>query len=160
MAARRRAQLGAGGLRRGRLLGAGAAGPLCRRLAEAHGIRPEELLASRGEVKGRRLGGWGHYFHGLECRFTNARTGQVVDVPLCFGGEFGVLDPYFLARFVRTTPAHREAARLLADDFHDPRRVLGALEGRGHLRVVEAACEARGGAVSRGLVLGPGQGGP
>jgi hypothetical protein len=129
---------------------------LCRRLAEAHGIRSENLLARRDEVKeGWRLDDWDHGFHGLECCFTNRRTGQVVDVRLAFGSEFGVLDPYFLARFIRTTPAHHEAAGLLADDFHDPCRVLEVLEGRGHLRVVEVASEMLGGIMHRGLTLDP-----
>jgi hypothetical protein len=126
---------------------------LCRGLAGAQGVRPEELLARRGEVEqGRRLDGWDHRFHGLECCFTNRRTGQVVDVRLCFGDEFGVLDPYFLAHFIRTTPAHRQAAVLLGDDFHDPCRVLKVLQARGHLRTHESGCDALGGAVFRGLV--------
>jgi hypothetical protein len=66
------------------------------------------------------------------------RTGQVVDVRLGFGDEFGVLDPYFLAHFLRTTPAHREAADLLADDYHNPSRVLEVLQARGDLREVAA----------------------
>lgn len=126
---------------------------LCRRMAGAHGFRPEELLARRDEVKEGRLDGWGHGFHGLECCFTHARSGQVVDVRLCFGNEFGVLDPYFLARFIRTTPAHNRAAVLLGDDFHDPCRVLEIMEARGHLRKHEAACETLGGAAFNGLVL-------
>jgi hypothetical protein len=84
----------------------------------------------------------------------------VVDVRLCFGRQFGVLDPYFLAHFIRTTPAHREAAGLLANDFHDPCRVLEVLRARGHLRLVEGPCEMWGGLVRhRGLALaesGPG----
>jgi hypothetical protein len=130
---------------------------LCRRLAETHGFRPEELLARRDEVKEGRLDGWGHGFHGLECCFTNARSGQVVDVRLCFGSEFGVLDPYFLARFIRTTAAHRQGAVLLNDDFHGPRRVMEVLEARGHLRMHETACDALGGPVFRGLILSRGE---
>lgn len=64
-----------------------------------------------------------------------------------------MLDPYFLARFIRTMPAHCQAAVLLNDDFHDPCRVLEVLEARGHLRVHEAACDALGGSVFRGLIL-------
>jgi hypothetical protein len=135
---------------------------LCVGLAEAHGLRPEDLLSRREEVKGGRLpGGWTHGFHGLECCFTNARTGQVVEVRLCFGRQFGVLDPYFLAHFIRTTPAHREVASLLADDFHDPCRVLEVLRARGHLRLVEARSEMWGGLVRhRGLALANAGSGP
>lgn len=132
------------------------ANSLCRRLAEAHGVRPEDLFARRGEIgRGRpsRLGEWKFCFHGLECCFTSRWTGQVVDLRICFGDEFGVLDPYFLARFIRTTPAHREAARLLRDDFHAPLKMLEILGARGYLRPCEGACEPLGGLVCRGLVL-------
>jgi hypothetical protein len=136
---------------------ADTANDLCRRLARAHGIEPADLLARRADIErrwGNRLGDWTFCFHGLECGFTS-RAGQVVDVRICFGDEFGVLDPYFLARFLRTTPLHREAARLLSDDFHDACRVMEVLKARGFLRVVEVTCEELGGLVSRGLVLGP-----
>src|SRR4051812_25644465 len=36
----------------------GTANDLCRRLAEAQGIRPEELLDTREEIEGGRLGDW------------------------------------------------------------------------------------------------------
>jgi hypothetical protein len=124
---------------------------LCRRLAEAHGIAPEDLLARQADLERagqNRIGEWTYVFHGLECCFTSVRTGQVVDVRLGFGDEFGVLDPYFLAHFLRTTPAHREVADLLADDYHNPSRVLEVLQARGDLREVAARDVP-----SRGLVL-------
>jgi hypothetical protein len=134
---------------------------LCRGLAAAHGWRPEELLARSYEVEQPGLlDGWSYYFHGNECSFTGRRTGQVVDVQLEFGDEFGVLDPYFLSRFIRTTPAHREAARLLHDDYHDSYRVLEVLHARGHLRVDKVLCDVRGGAGIRPLVLDRRKDGP
>lgn len=125
----------------------------CQELAAAHGIGPADLLARRDDIGWRgRVGDWNFGFHGLECCFTHRRTGQVVDVRLGFGAEFGALDPYFLARFICTSAAHREAAALLADDFHDPCRVLDVLLAHGHLRVIEVANDALGGMVMRGLV--------
>lgn len=126
----------------------------CRDLAAAHGIAEADLLTRRHEVekRGSRVGEWEFGFHGFECCFTHRRTGQVVDVRLGFGDEFGVLDPYFLARFIRTTAAHREVAALLADDFHDPSRMLEVLYSRGHLRVIERANPVLSGMMMRGLV--------
>jgi hypothetical protein len=89
---------------------------------------------------------WDYAFHGLECRFENRVTGQVVEVRLGFGGEFGVLDPYFFTLFVKSTPGLAHLARLLRDDFHDAARVLKILYGAGYLRVVEDR-------FGRGLVL-------
>ncbi len=127
---------------------------LCRRLAAAHEIAPAELFARRQEADpwGGRVGEWGHTFHGLGCRFVNARTVQVVDVRFGFGAEFGVLDPYFLARFIRTSTSHAQAAGLLADDYHDPGRMLEVLHARGHLRKVENNA-GPGGFMRRGLVM-------
>jgi hypothetical protein len=127
----------------------------CHELAAAHGIAEAALLTRRHEVekRGSRVGEWNFCFHGLECCFTHLRTGQVVDVRLGFGDEFGVLDPYFLARFIRTTPAHQEVAALLTEDFHDPSQVLEVLLTRGHQRVIEVASSVPSGMMMRGLVL-------
>jgi hypothetical protein len=130
----------------------------CHLLAATHGIATMDLLIRRQEIgsrgrKGRKVGEWKFYFHGMECCFTHRGTGQVVDVRLEFGEESGVLDPYFLAHFIRTTVAHREVAALLSDDYHDPSRALEVLLGRGHLRVIEVANEQLGGLVARGLLL-------
>ena len=132
-----------------------AACACCHQLAAAHGIDPADLLARRNDIgwRRRRVGEWNFCFHGFECCFTHRLTGQVVDVRIGFRDEFGVLDPYFLARFIRTTAAHREVAALVADDYHDPSRVLDVLLARGHLRVIEVASEQLGGMVMRGLVL-------
>ncbi|MBN9119592.1 MAG: hypothetical protein J0I06_10625 [Planctomycetes bacterium] len=126
----------------------------CHELAAAHGIAAADLLDRRNDIGWRRrVGEWNFYFHGFECCFTHRRTGQVVDVRLGFGDEFGVLDPYFLARFIRTTAAHHQVAALLADDFHDLSRVLEVLLARGHLRVIEVANSVLSGMMMRGLVL-------
>jgi hypothetical protein len=94
------------------------------------------LLGRR--LRGRRLdGGWSYCFHGGACHFEDRATGQVVEVRLTFGAEFGVLDPYFFALFVKSTPALAHLAPLLRDEFHDAARVLKLLHRAGHLRVVE-----------------------
>jgi hypothetical protein len=96
---------------------------------------------------GRQLRGncldreWSYCFHGRACRFENRARGQVVEVRLGFGTEFGVLDPYFFALFVKTTLELTHLARLLRDDFHDAERVFELLHRAGHLRVVEQGCQ-------------------
>ncbi|MBN9518784.1 hypothetical protein J0H58_09730 [bacterium] len=112
---------------------------LAHRLAERAGARPahvlDAVLAGHREVE---LGdGWESGHHGLGTRFENRVTGQVVDVRLNFGAEFGVLDPYFFALFLKTTPGLNPLGRLLRDDFHDAARVLDILAADGHLTWVE-----------------------
>ncbi len=111
----------------------------CHALAAAHGVPAAMLLAHREAIERRGrawLRDWDYGFHGLECEFVNVRTGQVLDVKIGCGEEFGLLDPYFLSGFVRTTPAHRAAADLLADDFHDMARVLDVLTRHGYVHDV------------------------
>jgi hypothetical protein len=141
------------------------ASELADRLAQRLGVTPDclaECRQGRGRegwydrvrgllgltLRGNRLDReWTYGFHGLECRFENRATGQVVEVRLGFGSEFGVLDPYFFARFLKSTPELSHLARLIRDDYHDAARVLDVLREAGHLRVVEGPF--RGGLVVR-----------
>jgi hypothetical protein len=123
---------------------------LARRLARARGVAPGRLREDgwagprpgimgwfrRRPQSGRLDRDWRFTFHGLACAFTGRRTGQVVEVRLCFGEEFGALDPYFFARYVQTTPGLERLVGLLGDDYHGPARVLEVLARDGHLRVV------------------------
>jgi hypothetical protein len=131
------------------------ASTLAIRLAQHLGVPADRLLelgmgrarvgwADRfRELLGRRLRGyrldreWCYGFHGRECRFESRATGQIVEVRLAFGEEFGVLDPYFFAQFVKSTAALAHLSRLMPDDFHDGSRVLLVLDQLGHLRRVE-----------------------
>ena len=54
-----------------------------------------------------------------------------------FGGEFGVLDPYFFALFLKSTRGLEHLARLVRHEFHDAARVLDLLAVAGHLEMVE-----------------------
>jgi hypothetical protein len=83
-------------------------------------------------------GGWEYSFHGMECRFENARTGQVLEVCLNFGDEFGVLDPFFFHEFLRTTPGYEALVAALPNAFHDTARALDVLERRHLLRSVSS----------------------
>lgn len=77
---------------------------------------------------------WEYWFHGHECQFRNVATGQVVDVRLeDYGNKRALLDPYFLAVFVRTTPEEARVSELLKDEFHDTARVLKILVEKGYL---------------------------
>jgi hypothetical protein len=110
------------------------ASALAVRLAQRLGVAPDRLLdldrqRDRAEGLGRLDGGWAYHFHGLECCFENRESGQAVEVRLGFGDEFGVLDPYFFGRFVKSTPGLAPLARLIQDDFHDAARVLDVLQG-------------------------------
>ena len=86
-------------------------------------------------TKGMLDDSWEYWFHGYECQFRNVLTEQVVDVRLKnYGNKRAILDPYFLAVFVRTTPEEAKVSELLRDEFHDTARVLEILFKKGYLQ--------------------------
>ena len=105
---------------------------LCRQLAHNKRIQPSQLLTLR-DGGGRLQAGWKYGFHGLECRFENKNTKQVVEVQISFGDEFGVLDPYFFGLFVASTPLFKPLTKMFPDLYHDTSRALDVLEELGHL---------------------------
>ncbi|MDI1484664.1 hypothetical protein [Polyangium sp. y55x31] len=108
---------------------------LCARLSPKLGIAREALVDSP-RTSGRLDAEWDYHFHGLQCCFKSRRTGQVLDVELSFGDEFGVLDPWFFHRFLKTTDRHAAIAAKLVEEYHDTARALDVLEGTGRLRRV------------------------
>jgi hypothetical protein len=131
------------------------ASQLASRLAQQLGVAPDRLLDLGRERdrdgwwrrvrqvfglpqrRGRLDRAWGYCFHGHECRFENRATRQVVEVRLCFGSEFGVLDPFFVAQFVKSTPGLERVAGLIRHDFHDAARMLDVLNRAGYMRRME-----------------------
>lgn len=71
--------------------------------------------------------GWWAYEHGGDCQFKNRRTGQVVEAPLREWSDPDRVDPYFFAKFVRTTAGFQAVAESLTDDFHDAARILDVI---------------------------------
>jgi hypothetical protein len=65
---------------------------------------------------------WSADEHGGHVNFTNVRTGQEVEAPVWADPD--VLDPYFYAKFVKTTTGLETVAALIENDFHDGARIL------------------------------------
>lgn len=112
---------------------------LAHLLAERAGVPPARLLdAVLAHHRAVDLGGgWHSGPHGFGCRFENRVTGQVVDVRLEHGAEFGALDPFYFALFLKTTPGLEPLGRLLRDDYHDGKRVLDYFRAGGQVVQVE-----------------------
>jgi hypothetical protein len=77
---------------------------------------------------------WRTVKHGLHCRFTNCRTGQVVEAPFREApfrewADPDRVDPYFFAEFVTTTAGFETVAELIDDQFHDGARILKIAAG-------------------------------
>lgn len=67
---------------------------------------------------------WKYFVHGYHCGFENKKTGQVVEVSIVFGQEFGCLDPYFFSNYIKSTPTYRPLPVDILDDFADGVRIL------------------------------------
>jgi hypothetical protein len=72
---------------------------------------------------------WSSDMHGGHRRFENARTGQVIEVPLGGASQPSKIDPYFFALFAKSTPGLEVVAQLLRHDFHDAARMRDILFG-------------------------------
>lgn len=104
----------------------------------------------RDRWRGRLDCRWSYGFHGHECGFRDRFTSQAVEVKLGFPGEFGVLDPFFFARFVATTTGLEKVAALFKDGFHDPLRALEVLERKGQLTRIAGQVTGRRGLTAPG----------
>lgn len=70
-----------------------------------------------------KVEGWRYFVHGFHCGFENNKTGQLIEVPLVFGLEFGDLDPYFFSRFVKSTPTYKPLPVDIFEDYADGVRI-------------------------------------
>lgn len=109
----------------------------------------ERLVRVEVAQLGRLDREWLYFFHGHECCFGQQRTGQMVDVPLGYVDEFGVLDPQFFAGFVTTT-ARWAPLVPLCHDHHSARRAIEVLNDHGYLREIPGSSMQPAGLASRG----------
>ncbi|NRT12611.1 hypothetical protein [Flavobacterium sp. 14A] len=70
-----------------------------------------------------KLENWKYFVHGFHCGFENKTTGQIIEVPLVFGQEFGDLDPYFFSRFVKSTPKYKPLPVDIFEEYADGKRI-------------------------------------
>jgi hypothetical protein len=66
---------------------------------------------------------WKYFIHGFHCGFENNKTGQLIEVPLVFGLEFGDLDPYFFSKFIKSTPQYKPLPIDIYEDYADGIRI-------------------------------------
>lgn len=66
---------------------------------------------------------WRYFVHGFHCGFENNKTGQIIEVPLVFGQEFGDLDPYFFSIFIKSTPKYKPLPVDIFEDYADGVRI-------------------------------------
>lgn len=85
-----------------------------------------------------KVGEWEYFIHGFHCHFKNIKTGQEIEVPFMFGMEFGVLDPYFFAQFIKSTPKYYPLPVDIYQDYNDAQRILEILLDLGLLEKINS----------------------
>ncbi|MBI1184058.1 hypothetical protein GC194_07295 [bacterium] len=92
---------------------------------------------------------WNYFLHGFHCRFNNCSTGQLIEVSLNFGKEFGVLDPLFFMQFLKTTPQLNPLPFNLCHDYYDGVQILERLFELGGLEKIRSVVDGDFGLVSK-----------
>lgn len=122
------------------------ANALMRRLARQLGTDADEFAVDiswhRHEQIGRLSddidGEWDYFFHGVDCAFRSLDSGVVVEARLGCGADFGVFDPWFYIKFMKTTLPHRKEylpiLEILRDWWDNGKRAFEYMERRGVLR--------------------------
>lgn len=77
---------------------------------------------------------WEYRFHGKSCAFQHVKTNQYLDVQTIYGNEYGVLDTYYLLRFIQTTPELQEMRLILANELNNMQKVIEILRIKGYLK--------------------------
>ncbi len=83
--------------------------------------------------RGQINSSWDYHFHGAECAFKNNKTGQHLDIKIIYGREYGVIDNFFLYRFIETTKSLAHQFDLLDGKSHNLRKVINVLKREGYL---------------------------
>ena len=66
---------------------------------------------------------WEYFVHGFHCGFKNNKSGQIIEVPLVFGQEFGDLDPYFFTKYIKSTPSYQPLPINIYEEYADGVRI-------------------------------------
>lgn len=73
---------------------------------------------------GRVSRNWVSQEHGGHVRFSNRKSGQVIEAPLEDDASVESVDPFFFAEFVKSTLGHEVTAGLIKNNYHDAARML------------------------------------
>ncbi|OJJ14423.1 hypothetical protein BKI52_42325 [marine bacterium AO1-C] len=101
----------------------------------------------RGYVQFGEMDGWRYFFHGYHCNFKHKITQQDIEVPLSFGLEFGILDPWFFARYICSTPDYQPLSLNMKNEFADGLVVIEKMLKLGLYEQVNANTQGHSGTV-------------
>ena len=109
---------------------------IIKALGETYQVNPFEqksLLSIKEKSRSNKQRGkvndeWDFWFHGAECQFKNRKTGQIIELVITYGSEFGALDSYFFLTYLQTTPKFKALADFFSEDSTSVAKALNLLE--------------------------------
>ena len=122
---------------------------LMKALGRAYQINPfvsDELFALKQKSRENKQRGkvdkeWDFWFHGAECQFKNRYTGQIVELVITHGPEFGALDSFFFLRYLKTTDRFKNLADFFGEDLSVVTKALNVLEDLGLLERIDQSSQ-------------------
>ncbi|MGO4773913.1 hypothetical protein ACEN2I_19925 [Flavobacterium sp. W22_SRS_FK3] len=66
--------------------------------------------------KGNLSENWTYWFHGDACEFENSETKQLVYVKINRNGNYGVIDNYYLYKFILTTKSLKKVSNIISNE--------------------------------------------
>ncbi|GLB49382.1 DUF6896 domain-containing protein [Neptunitalea lumnitzerae] len=96
---------------------------------EIEHLKRHRSVNQRGQLNNE----WSYYFHGISCTFTNKKTQQLLDVKIFNGLEFGVLDTYYLMKFIETTKKCKELSLILNSNTYNMQKVIEVLKEQNYI---------------------------
>ncbi|QIJ88339.1 hypothetical protein C7H62_0530 [Mesoflavibacter sp. HG96] len=95
-------------------------------------------ILKSGKKQIGKVENWKYFVHGFHCGFENITTGQIIEVPLVFGLEFGDLDPYFFTKYIKSTPSYKPLPVDIYEDYADGVRIIEKMISLGKFERIDS----------------------
>ena len=80
-------------------------------------------------------------FTWISLLFRTYENGQVIEIPLVFGLEFGDLDPYFFITFIKSTPEYQPLPIDIYVNYADGLRIIEKMVSLGKFERISSNIE-------------------
>jgi hypothetical protein len=84
------------------------------------------------------IGEWRYYLHGFDCGFKNQKTKQCIEASLIYGAEYGVLDPYFFSKYIKSSPQYYPLPVAIYEDYEDGQQIITKMLALGKFELINS----------------------
>lgn len=93
----------------------------------------------RDITKGQgHLGEWRYYLHGFDCGFEHEQTKQCLEASIIHGEEYGVLDPYFFSKYIKSSRQYYPLPVEIYEDYADGAKIIEVMLALGKFELINA----------------------